>query len=368
MDKVYKIFALFPGSTSTKIAAFENEKMLFSVNVTHEAAQLKDFKEIIDQLPYRKQTILAELAKQNYSLEGVDAFVSAGGGLVGLVGGTYTIEGKLLEHSTIGYTIKHPNTLGNVLAHQFAQQYGGLALAVNPPDVDEMEVSARMTGWKNVFRENRGHPLNHKEVARRYATELGKKYEESNFVVAHMGGGISIAAHKQGRMIDTSDAVQGDGPMAPTRCGAMPVKAVIDKCFSGQYTQRQMLDLMGKDGGLVDHLGTSDARDVTRMMEEGNAYAKVVFDAMIYQIGKYIGAYAAVLHGKVDGVILTGGIAHSKYLVEKVTEMVKFIAPVKVYPGEGEMEAMAAGAIRVLNGEETPKEYTGVPVWTGFKN
>jgi butyrate kinase len=287
---------------------------------------------------------------------------------VALEGGTYKIEGKLLEHSTIGYTIKHPNTLGNVLAYQFAQQYGGLALAVNPPDVDEMEVSARMTGWKNVFRENRGHPLNHKEVARRYAKELGKKYEECNFVVAHLGGGFSIAAHKQGRMIDTSDAVQGDGPMAPTRCGAMPVKAVIDKCFSGKLTQRDVLNLMGKDGGLVDHLGTSDAREVEGKIKSGDEYAKIVYDALIYQVGKFIGAYAAVLHGKVDGVILTGGIAHSKYLVEKVTEMVKFIAPVKVYPGEGEMEAMAAGAMRVLRCEETPKVYTGVPVWTGFQS
>jgi len=166
--------------------------------------------------------------------------------------------------------------------------------------------------------------------------------------------------------VDSTDPVQGDGPMAPTRSGAIPVANVIKMCFSGRYTETEMHELVIKNGGLVDHLGTSDVRDVKRMIQEGNAYAKLVYDAMIYQIGKYIGAYAAVLYGKVDGIVLTGGVANDKYLVEKVTEMVKFIAPVKVYPGELEMEAMACGALRVLTGQEEPKVYTGVPVWDGF--
>ncbi len=367
MDKTYRIFVMTLGSTSTKVAGFENEKMLFSTNVTHEAAKLKEFKEIADQLPYRRETILSELARQNYSLQGVDAFVSAGGGLVGLIGGTYEVGDILLEHSRVGFTIKHPNTIGNVLAYEFSREFGGQAYVVNPPDVDEMEVSARITGWKNVYRESRGHPLNQKEVAQRYAREIGKHYEEINLVVCHMGGGLSIGAHRKGRMIDSSDAVQGDGPMAPTRCGAMPVAPVIRMCYSGQYTEREMLDLMSKNGGLVDHLGTSDVREVTKRIEQGDSHAELIYDAMIYQIGKYIGAYAAVLHGDVDGILLTGGIAKDNYLVEKVTEMIGFIAPVKVYAGELELEAMACGALRVLTGQEKSKNYTGIPVWSGVE-
>jgi len=186
-------------------------------------------------------------------------------------------------------------------------------------------------------------------------------------VVCHMGGGLSIAAHRKGRMIDSSDAVQGDGPMAPTRCGAIPVAAVVKMCFSGQYTERQIQELISKNGGWVDHLGTSDAREVAKLIENGDSYAKLIYEAMIYQIGKYIGAYAAVLHGKVDGILLTGGVANDKNLVKKVTEMVCSIAPVKVYPGELELEAMACGALRVLTGQEEAKIYSGIPVWSGIE-
>jgi butyrate kinase len=232
--------------------------------------------------------------------------------------------------------------------------------------VDEFDEVARVCGWKNVFRESRGHPLNQKECAQRFAKEIGKRYEDVNVVVCHAGGGLSITAHRGGKMVDSTDAVQGDGPMAPTRSGAIPVANVIKMCFSGNYTERQMHELVIKNGGLVDHLGTSDVRDVLKMMAEGNKYAQLVFDAFIYQIGKYIGAYATVLHGKVDGILLTGGISHSKLVVDKITEMVGYIAPVKVYPGELEMDAMACGALRVLTGEEKAKIYSGVPVWTRF--
>lgn len=367
MKENFKIFVMTLGSTSTKVAVFENETQLFSANVSHEARKLKEFKEIIDQLPYRKETILNELSQRHISLEEMDAFVSAGGGLVPLEGGTYRVNDILLNHSRIGFTIKHPNTIGNVLAWEFAQEFGGEAFVVNPPDVDELDEVARITGWKNVYRESRGHPLNQKEVAQRYASEIGKRYEDVNVVVCHVGGGLSIGAHRKGRMVDSSDAVQGDGPMAPTRCGIIPVAAVVKRCFSGEYTERQLQELIIKNGGLVDHLETSDAREVAAMIAAGDSYAKLVYDAFIYQIGKYIGAYAAVLHGQVDGILITGGVAHDRYLTDKVTEMVKFIAPVKVYAGELEMEAMAAGALRVLTGQETAKVYSGVPVWSGFE-
>jgi butyrate kinase len=366
VDKKYKLFAINPGSTSTKIALFENDTEIFSVIVSHDAAKLKEFREISDQFPYRKETILRELVKKNISLKGIDAFVGRGGGLVGLEGGTYTINETLLHHARIGFTVKHPATLGSQLAYDFATTYGGKAFVVNPPDVDEFDLIARVTGFSDVFRESRGHPLNQKEVAIRYAAEIGRRYEDLNLVISHMGGGISVTAHRKGRMVDSTDVINGDGPMAPTRAGAIPAVAIIKMCYSGKYTERQIYDRLTKTGGLVDHLCTAESREVLERIEKGDQYAKLIYDAMIYQIGKYIGAYATVLKGEVDAILLTGGIAHDAYLVEKITDMVKYIAPVRVYAGEFEMEALAAGALRVLTGREQSKTYTGVPVWNGF--
>jgi butyrate kinase len=367
VHKKYRLLAINPGSTSTKIALFENDTEIFSVNVSHDAAKLKEFREISDQFPYRKETILSELAKKKISLKGIDAFVGRGGGLVGLEGGTYTINETLLHHARIGFTVKHPATLGSQLAHDFATTYGGKAFVVNPPDVDEFDLIARITGFSDVFRESRGHPLNQKEVAIRYAAEIGKRYEDLNLVISHIGGGVSVTAHRKGRMVDSTDVVNGDGPMAPTRAGTIPANAMLRLCFSGKYTERQIYDRLTKTGGLVDHLGTAEVREVLERIEKGDQYAKLIYDAMIYQIGKNIGAYATVLKGEVDAILLTGGIAHDAYLVEKITDMVKYIAPVRVYAGEFEMEALAAGALRVLTGQEQPKTYTGVPVWNGFK-
>jgi butyrate kinase len=367
MAKKYRLFAINPGSTSTKVALFENDKEIFSADVSHDAAKLKEFREISDQFPYRKETILAELAKKNISLQGIDAFVGRGGGLVGLEGGTYTINETLLHHARIGFTVKHPATLGSQLAHDFATTYGGMAFVVNPPDVDEFNLIARVSGLSDVYRESRGHPLNQKEVAIRYAAEVGRRYEDLNLVISHIGGGVSVTAHQKGRMVDSNDVINGDGPMAPTRAGALPATAIIKMCYSGKYTEKEMYDRITKNGGLVDHLGTSDIREVQERIKKGDSYAKLIYDAMIYQICKNIGSYAVVLKGKVDAIILTGGIANDAYLVEQVTDQVKFIAPVKVYAGEFEMEALASGAFRVLTGQEQPKTYTGVPVWNGFE-
>jgi butyrate kinase len=365
--KTYRLLTINPGSTSTKIALFENDIEIFFANVSHDAAKLQEFREISDQFPYRKETILDELAKKNISLKGIDAFVGRGGGLVGLEGGTYTINETLLHHARIGLTVKHPATLGSLLAHDFATTYGGKAFVVNPPDVDEFDLIARVSGLSDVPRESRGHPLNQKEVAIRYAAEIGSRYEDLNVVISHMGGGVSVTAHRKGRMVDSTDVINGDGPMAPTRAGAIPATAIIKMCYSGNYTERQMYDRITKTGGLVDHLGTAEVRDVLERIKKGDEYAKLIYDAMIYQIGKNIGAYATVLRGEVDAILLTGGIAHDTYVVERITDMVKYIAPVKVYAGEFEMEALAAGALRVLTGQEQSKTYTGVPVWSGFK-
>jgi butyrate kinase len=367
MDKKYRILTINPGSTSTKIALFENERELFATNVSHDAAKLKEFGEISDQFSYRKETILGELAKASVSLEGIDAFVGRGGGLVSLQGGTYIINETLLHHARIGFTVKHPATLGSQLAYDFATTYGGKAFVVNPPDVDEFDLISRVSGLSDVFRESRDHPLNQKEVAMRYAAENGKRYEDLNLVVSHIGGGISITAHRKGRMVDSNDIINGDGPMAPTRAGSIPAVAIIRMCYSGKYTEREMYDRITKTGGLVDHLGTSEVREVVERIKNGDSHAKLIYDAMIYQIGKNIGACAAVLNGDVDAILLTGGVANDPYLVEMITDIVGYIAPVKVYAGEFEMEAMAAGALRVLTGQEQPKIYNGVPVWSGFE-
>ena len=366
MDGKYKIFAINPGSTSTKIAMFENEDVVFSKSVSHDAAKLAEFAEIADQLPYRRQMILDIVAAEGQTLDGVDTFVGRGGGLVALAGGTYPVNDTLLHHAQVGFTIKHPATLGSQLAHAFAGTYGGKAFVVNPPDVDEFDEVARVTGMANVFRESRIHALNQKEVALRHAKSAGKKYEEMNLVVSHIGGGVSVTAHRKGRMVDSTDIAQGDGPMAPTRAGDIPAAAIIKQCFSGEYTEKEMMNRLTKTGGIAEHLGMSEILEVLGRIETGDRRAALIYDAMIYQIIKYIGMYAAVLHGEVDGVLLTGGIVRNDYLVGKITQAVKYIAPVTVYAGEFEMEALAAGALRVLTGEEQPKEYTGVPIWSGL--
>lgn len=364
--KTYKIFAINPGSTSTKIAMFENDKAVFSKNVSHDANKLKEFKEIRDQFDYRRETILEELKKAGQSLEGVDAFSARGGGLVNVEGGVYEIGEKLLEHAREGYMVKHPAALGAQLAAAFSKEYGGQAFVVNPPDVDEFCDVARVTGLKGIYRESRIHALNQKEIGIRYGARIGKKYEELSLIICHIGGGISVTAHHHGKMIDSNDIANGDGSMAPTRCGQLPVKDVIAMCYSGKFTEKEMRDKVTKTGGLVDHLGTSDARKVGEMIRNGNAYAKLIYDAMIYEIGKMAGAMASVLKGKVDAIILTGGISHDQYVVDYLRDMLSFIAPLEVMAGEFEMEALAAGAVRVLSGEEKAKVYTGVPVWNGF--
>jgi butyrate kinase len=367
MQTKFKLCAFNLGSTSTKVAVFENETPIFSVNVAHDAARLKEFKEIADQVPYRKETILQELAKASISLEGTSAFIGSGGSLVSLPGGTYAVNDLLLHHARIGFTIKHPASIGSLLADEFARDYGTQAFVVNPPDVDEFDLVARITGWKDIFRESRVHALNQKEVGQRYAQQIGKRYEDLNLVIGHIGGGVSITAHKKGRMVDSNDVVQGEGPMAPTRSGTLPAAALVKLCFSGKFTERELHDRIRKNGGLVDHLGTSDTREILQRIQNGDSYAETIYDAFIYQLGKHIGAYATVLHGDVDAILLTGGCVRDPYLVKKVTEMVSYIAAVKVYPGELEMEAMACGALRVLCGQEKAKSYSGVPVWSSFE-
>lgn len=361
-----KIFVTNPGSTSTKVALFEEERIVFSKTIEHSAEELAPFKEIVDQLEFRAQKILDEVQAAGHSLDGCAAFVGRGGSSYKITGGTYEANDIMLEHLRVGITGYHPSSLGVLLSHRFAQTYGGRVFMVNSPCTDEFQDVARITGFKDIYRDSFVHALNQKEVAIRYAASKNKKYHEMNFVISHIGGGVSVTAHRRGKMVDSNDVIHGDGPMAPTRSGSLPAVSLSKLCFSGKYTEREIYNRITKSGGFVDHLGTSDAREVSRRAQNGDQHAKLIYDAMIYQIGKFIGAYAAVLKGDVDAILLTGGISRDEYLVNGIRDMVGFIAPVEVYPGEYEMEALASGALRVLDGEETALTYSGKPVWNGF--
>lgn len=360
-----KILAINPGSTSTKVALIEDDHTLFSENVAHNADKLAEFDGISAQLPYRKKTILELLKENHIALNEVDAFVGRGGGLIAMEGGVYEVDELLLDHAARGANgVQHPAQLGPQLAKGFSLEYKKPAFVVNPPDVDELQDLARMTGLKGVYRNVHLHALNLKETGLRHSESIGRKYEDCNFVICHIGGGISVSAHRKGRMVDGNDIVGGEGPMAPTRCGDIPAGALIKYCAGKD--QKETKGICTRTGGLVSLLGTSDALEVSRRAADGDKEAAMVWNTMIYQITKYIGAMAAALHGEVDGILLGGGMVYNKDLVAQITEACSFIAPVSAYPGEFEMEAMAAGAIRVLIGQEKMKKYTGEPVWKGF--
>lgn len=364
---MYRIFTVNPGSTSTKIALFEDDRCVFSRNILHKSSELSEFSHVSEQLPYRMKVINETIADAGISLENIDAFVGRGGGVYSMQGGTYTIDETLIS-DTIAMVagIEHPANLGSLIAKELQNQYGGEAYIVNPPTVDEFQDLARVTGLKGIYRKSNLHALNLKETAIRHAESLGRDYEDCSFIVCHIGGGISVSAHKNGSMIDGNDIAGGDGPMTPTRCGTIAASDVIRLCFSGNYTEKELLNKTIKDGGYVDIFGTSDAKEVSDLALRGNPKAKLYWEGMLYQIQKYIGSMAAVLSGKVDGILLGGSMVRDKTLVESIENSCGFIAPVTAYPGEFEMEAMAAGAVRVLSGVETAKRYTGKPTWGGF--
>ena len=362
----WRVLVINPGSTSTKVGVFDGEQAVFTVNVAHEASELAKFAGVSDQLPYRVGLIDQALAENGVELASIDAFVGRGGGLLPLPGGTYEVDDVLLDHATRGANgVQHPAQLGPQIARAFAGRVGKPAFVVNPPDTDELCDEARMTGVRGVYRHVHLHALNLKETAIRHAASAGRAYEECRFVVCHIGGGISVSAHDRGRMVDGADIVGGEGPMAPTRCGALPVAEVLDYLDAGHATA-DVRRMCMKTGGFVDLLGTSDALEVSRRAEAGDEAYRRAWDAMVYQICKEIGAMAAVLGGNVDGILLGGGMVHNKSLVRAIEERCGWIAPVTAYPGEFELEAMAAGARRVLDGVEKPLRYSGKPVFEGF--
>lgn len=362
----YKVLAINPGSTSTKIGLFQNEECIFKTTIEHSPEELAPFKEISDQKDFRLNVLIKVLEENKVDLDTIDAFAGRGGGLVGCPGGTYLINEQMYEHARIMYTVKHPATLGITLSYELGKKYSKPSFCVNPPDVDEFKMEARITGINELYRESRVHALNQKEIANRYANKVGKNYKDLNLIVCHLGGGISIAAHNHGKMIDSNDNVNGDGPMTPNRSGFIPAKPLIKLCFSGKYTEKEINGLINKNGGLMSWLGTNDVREVKKEIENGNKKAKILYDAMIYQIAKQIGSMYVALKCNCSAIILTGGIANEEYLVKSLKKYIAKLGKVVVMPGEYELEALSAGALRVLNNVESPKSYTSEPVFKGL--
>lgn len=367
MSEIFRIVAINPGSTSTKIGVFDGDEVLFEENIKHSPGELDQFAEISDQYELRTQAVRDALDRHQIDIESVDAFSGRGGSLESCEGGTYRINDVMFQHARQMRKAKHPASLGIVIAQTLAEQFGKQAFCVNPPDVDEFIVEARLTGVPSIYRESRLHALNHKEVARRFAVSIGRDYSDINLVVCHLGGGISIAAHRKGKIIDSNDTIGGDGPMATTRSGALPARALADLCFDETYDQKKINSLISKEGGIVAWFGTTDLKSVVSDLGAGGL-PKVVFDAMIYQIVKQIGAMYTALHGDCQAIILTGQISTNEYLVGQITEAVGRLAEVVPMAGEFELEALASGANRVLSGTEQPREYTGKPVFTNIND
>lgn len=340
------------GSTSTKIAISKSGTMLFTESVNHPAEELKKYKTIIDQYELRENTILKVLADKGLSLDEINGVASRGGNMKPIPGGIYEICPAMIDDMKSGKYGQHPNMCGGIVAHALGKRLGIPALTVDPPTVDEMCTSAQYSGIPQIKRQSSFHALNQKATARKIASRLGKNYEEVNLIVAHLGGGISVGAHRNGKVVDVNNALDGDGPFSPERAGTLPAGDLVKLCFSGDYTKEQVLRLVQGGGGLVAYLGTTSGLEIEKRISEGDAVAAEVFEAMSYQVAKEIGACTAVLMGRVDAIALTGSLAYSQRLTESLKEKVSFIAQVLLDPGENEMEALAAGAMRYFNGEE----------------
>lgn len=346
-----------PGSTSTKIGVFQDEKELFQETLRHSSDEIAKYETIFDQMDFRKDIIVNILKEKNFDLNSLSAVVGRGGLLKPMASGTYTVNKKMLEDLKIGVQGQHASNLGGMLANKIAEELNIPSFIVDPVVVDELDDVARVSGVPELPRLSKFHALNQKAVAKRYAKENNVKYEDLNLIVVHMGGGVSVGAHKDGRVIDVNNALDGEGPFSPERAGTVPVGQLIKMCYSGEFTEKEIYTKIVGKGGYVAYLNTNDARDVLKLMEAGDKNAELYFNAFIYQVSKSIGEMSAVLKGKVDRIILTGGIAYSEKVAEEIRKRIGWISEITVYPGEDELLALAQGALRVLNGEEEVKEY-----------
>ncbi|XEQ93068.1 Butyrate kinase 2 [Sporomusa carbonis] len=352
----YKILAINPGSTSTKIAVYTNEQPDFEQVIRHNADELKEFSKIIDQYEYRRQLVEKALIDNNVKISELSAVVGRGGPLKPLASGTYVVNDVMVEDLKIGVQAEHASNLGGLLARGIASQTGIPAFIVDPVSVDELEPLARITGMPEISRRSLFQALNLKAVARRVAKDLQQDYNSLTLIMVHLGGGISVGVQRGGRMIDVTNPNDA-GPFSPERAGCLPTHDLVKMCFSGNYTISDIRKKLVGNAGLVAHLGTNDGREVEKRITAGDTKATLVYEAMAYQVAKEIGAMATVVSGSIHAIVLTGGLAYSQMLVKMITDRVKFISQVLIYPGENELQALVEGTLRVLRGEEQPKIY-----------
>ena len=354
----YRVLAINPGSTSTKIAVYEDDKAIFKDTLRHSAEELAPFKRITDQFDFRKEVIEKCLAKAGIDIKSLDAIIGRGGLFKPIPSGTYAVNQAMLDYIKAGTGGDHASNLGCLIADDIARDAGVRAYIVDPVVVDELGPLARYSGLPEIPRVSIFHALNQKAVARRAARDLGKKYQELNLIVVHLGGGISVGIHEKGKVVDVNNALNGDGPFAPERAGGLPTGDLVKMCFSGKYTQAEMMKLLAGKGGCVSHLGTNDGREMEEKVKAGDEKTTLIVQAMAYQVSKTIGEMATVVCGRVDAIVLTGSFAYFPEFIEWIKERVGWIAKVMVYPGEDEMTALAEAGIRVLKGEEPVREYS----------
>ena len=362
-----KLLAINPGSTSTKIAVMElnltasdekeNIKSVFSINIKHDVEEIDTFKCIADQYQWRKQCVLDKLIENNIDISEIKYVIGRGGLVRNIPSGIYRINDALLHDLKTGYNGEHASNLGGLIADDIAKHLGTESFIADPVVVDEMDAIAKVSGHPAFERKSIFHALNQKAIARTYAKKIGKKYEDLNLIVVHMGGGISVGAHRKGLVVDVNQALNGEGPFSPERSGTLPVIDVIKACFSGKYTEKELNKMVVGKGGYVAYLGTNDALTVENRIAAGDKEADFYSQAMAYQIAKEIGAASTVLEGDVDAVLLTGGIAYDKDFVAKISKRIPHIAPVESYPGEDEMHALGLNVFLLLKGEIPCKEY-----------
>lgn len=356
--KKFRIFVINPGSTSTKISVFQDENEVFSRKIEYSAQYIKSFRKIVDQFDMRLASIQSILNEEKIDLLGFDAISARGGTIKPVSGGVYLVNDRVVEDLAMGVYGEHASSLGGLLAHRLGMDYGLPAYLVDPDVMDELLPCAKLTGLPEIMRKSRFHALNQKAVARYYAKEIGKRYNELTLIVIHLGGGISVGLHQNGLVTDVNDSLDGDGPFSPERAGSMPTWAVIELCYSGEYTKEEVSKRLNGQGGIVAHLRTNDMKEVNARRKNGDKYAQLVYEAMAYRIAKDTGALAAAAGGKVDAIIFTGGIAHDDELVGLIMNRLTFIAKHRVYPGEFEMQSLASQAINALKGEEEVKLYS----------
>ena len=353
-----RILVINPGSTSTKMAVYEDEKPVLLRNITHTAEDLAPFGDITEQQEFRRQLVIDELQKAGIPMD-FDAVIGRGGLVKPIAGGVYEINGKMVDDTLHGCVMhNHACNLGCLIAHEIAMTIPGCrAFIADPGVVDELSSLARISGSPLMPRICIWHALNQRAIARRYAHGIGKEYEDLNLIICHLGGGISVAAHEHGRAIDANNALDGEGPFSPERAGSLPAASLIRLCFSGKYTEKQLLKRIAGQAGLTAHLGTNNMREILARIRQGDEKAQLLVDAMLYHTAKQIASEAAVLCGDIDAILLTGGMAHSDYIVSELRRRIGFLAPVYTFPGEDEMEALASNALAVLQGKREAKVY-----------